>query len=396
MDRLNQTHGRGRTIEFYTRTVEQVSFEAITRKRIDFLIQELPKKAEQQKWLQRDWTSYMKNYENYLFREHDANDLTQYVDKVHSFFGQNHRAKVQLAQLTYYDFLRKEKFQKHYTLVERMCKGGFKYPMKPIYAVDQAGMIKFSNERIYDNVFLPNIFHFPYCVGQEMEKKGHAGTCVLAGVRIMQIMRVASSIRKEANKDPAVNCGEITRLLSDVFLYDEILLSNMILLYSDYEIIAMGGIPFTTSEVKNYSLSPMPKLDRILDMLMSDVAYLNMCAMRLPLRQHYISEEHFFFALCLEDIDLSLWSARQIHNALNLFRILREVNSVEKKQVNNRLSQITNYKHRRMMYRAMHQYALFEFCSDKVRDKLIDQVMAIEKKIPERREYEDLMLRLLR
>ena len=149
-------------------------------------------------------------------------------------FSQNHRAKLQLTQVTYLDYIRHRRIGKHYVLTETMCKGGLKYPVVPHYSVNKDGIVVYSLERIFDNVFLPNIFHFPYAPALDTQEKGYASSLILAGLRILQLIRIFHSNKEDCLNDNRLRCNDIVEACFNIFRYDKIIIQNILLLLHDF------------------------------------------------------------------------------------------------------------------------------------------------------------------
>lgn len=366
MSRLGRVHPGGRNLDYIVKECRVPSFKKILENRIKYIQKRMEVIGPLKGWDMSDWSGHIEGYAKYLLSENNDEDTTQYTSRLDTIFSNNQRAKVQLMQCCYDDYLRTMKHKKEYTIIERMCRGGYKYPIAPNYSVDQHGSIIHSFEKKYDNVFLPNIFHFPYSRNYRLQNNGHAITHILAGLRIMQLVCAISSYNLKMKNRTVSYCEELIDLMFRVFEYDKIILANIVLLFSEYEMISLDGGPITSNEINHHVFMPMPKITYILNNLMGNVAYLNMSAMRAPINKTFIIDHPMLFACCFEDVNRDEWMAKKTMNAVNFFKIIATVNQLESEGVKKVIKKIDNPEYRAIIKYAEDNYNIFNFLDKEI------------------------------
>lgn len=378
LERLQYVHNRGCKISFIQREFALSDFEKIIRRRINYVRKEITERIKTGKLPMKDWNQHLTDFEAHLIKQYGGSEFKNYINEIGDYFGCNHRAKVQLLQLSYLDFLRAIRFSKHYSMTESMCKGGLKYPIAPNYSVSKSGVLIHSPERVYDNVFLPNIFHFPYSKIAKSDKEDKKETLILAGLRIMQFLKILQSIKKEEEGRDYVLCLELADVLKNIFDYDDYIIYNLCLLFTEYEIIYMLGNPFKSEQVRNLSMRLLPKARFISERYIYDIAYLNMCAMRTPIISKYLKQEILLHASCLEDIGTDEFASKKVINAINLFRIVSESSGMERSKIEKKLKDHAIVpKNVRILSRARSEGNIFDFYGEKAKSDLMLQVSAI-------------------
>lgn len=337
------------------------SFDSIVETRLDFLANKLPKilqaKILQDRWPERyretDWAAHMMDFKNHLINLAEEQDLSMFYTRLNDLYGVNQRAKIHLLQLCYHNYLKYTGHSQRYKLVETMCKGGFKYPPRIIqyqYDNDKKDLVPELSNKIFDNVFLPTLFDFPTALGMRWKKVPYAQTYILAKVRSIQMLRaIAMAQRSSSNKVPTIAAIKLINILK-FFGYEESMIHKIVEELSEYGIIATQGSALQTpSRYENLQLECTPKLNAILGGSLSgskgllvDIAYLNICAMRLPLNRDLLIDPHrkvpFIKAHTLdkdkiEPTEIRKWTIWKIINTISLVRIIRKANKHEHNKI---------------------------------------------------------------
>lgn len=139
-ERLSQRRTRENNVILNISEISYSPFAKIIKERFKFIEESVDSIGRANKWPLYDWPLHFKNFTKYLFNEYDAKDFDEFNDKMFEIFKKNNRSKIQLVQLTYLDYLRNIKYNKQYELVERMCKGGLRFPVAPTYSTDKDGI----------------------------------------------------------------------------------------------------------------------------------------------------------------------------------------------------------------------------------------------------------------
>jgi hypothetical protein len=333
------------------KSLECVNFEEIYEKRIKYLQETVPKLSKKLNTEQiYDIKIHLAEFYDYLLLISNLKRFGQFVQKIDSFYGSNHRAKVQLLQLCYHNFLQGEYTYKRYLLTEQMTMGGYKYPPKIFfYSNNENCLLPEVELKIFDNVFLPVIFRFPYNNEHEWGIAPHCGTYFIAVLRIVQILYAYAQVDDQIDPPFEIPGNILIKSLNQLFKYDSqicyLILEEMIqsgLLFLKEGTISSGYA------FEYFLIETTPKLDTLYgfteftfsNSFVLSVAYLNLCAMRVPLRRHSIMKcctYPFFKALSSEDSDLSTWTCYKIINAINLIRLVRKAIEIEDRYISKKL-----------------------------------------------------------
>ncbi|PKN62238.1 MAG: hypothetical protein CVU57_25155 [Deltaproteobacteria bacterium HGW-Deltaproteobacteria-15] len=336
-------------INIESREVQNVSFLRIVVRRLNYLRKNIPGLAKTRNWNIDDWPQHIDEFKVHLSTISESTSFQDFVSLLEEFYGPNHRAKVELIQLAYHSFLQFKKDPKQYKLIEAMCKGGFKYPPN-IYRYDShiGALMPTMSVKLFDNVLMPTITNFPYHEEFPYNPMPQARSYVLASFRILQFMTAYQN--HYDNRPQTIPARKMINTLRTLFKYQENVIVRLIEEYSEYNFLLLSGgaVAFPT-DWDQVQIEPTPKLRFVLGdnyrlNVLSDIAYLNMCAMRTLANAISLSGVvPFFKAMCLEEanVGLSEWIIWKILNTVSVYRVIRKAALLEDRLVENAKSELT-------------------------------------------------------
>lgn len=258
----------------------------------------------------------------------------------YDMFDKNIRASMQAAQLRYKEYIAYELHKKQYRWIESFMKMGLKYPPRPYsYRYTEDKVMPYSpyltQEKIIDNRLLVSLYLFPYFGYEDNPIIIPEIKNILLGLRVLQLMGAAEDMRKNDIIRDYITVGMICEILLVCFGYPGKIVRALLREYVEFEMVEPLKHHVTKSALPqdSESLVLTKKSKYILSECLCDVAYLSMCAMRLPINKEYLTFENgnplFFaetFAYSREEnnitANLSSWVAAKIINSINLYNIL--------------------------------------------------------------------------
>jgi hypothetical protein len=226
------------------------------------------------------------------FQRSLESDIAQF-----KMFGQNLRAAVQALQLRHEEFTTFGPDHHHYRWVESVMRSGWRFPPKlsqytPGRSNENPFDFNSTSELTFDNRLLPSIFAYPYLPWGSKPKAKPDFEYSMLGVRILQLVNAADSLQREQTAESSVTINIVMDLISTLFPK-----------YSGNITLALMRdlIEFDVIDADNVSTSPsnLPGIDSlvhltpkgrfILEHCLTDVAYLGMSAMRLPMDARMLS-----------------------------------------------------------------------------------------------------------
>ncbi len=332
------TNSKHNPIEY---EIKPVTFDKIVEKRFLFLtkkVKDLSKLPKYQNWDLSDWPEQLNCFTNFLIERSNSKDFKHYFTFMEKMYGINNRVKCQILRLQYHEFLKtysKTGFP-IYILTETMCKSGFKYP--PVfYEYDylKNTLVPKSNYRIFDNIFLPSLFRFPYHFEFFKKFKIKDNTYLLLQFRLIQIMYRYFSIKKNT----PISKDLIVEDVTDIFGYNKTIVNLALDELSEFGFIRLEG----------ECINKRPKIDIVYngsDGIICEIAYLNLASMRMYVNStKYIRDGiPYFKAMTIDNlIDFSLnldsdrnlltdWKVTKILNCIAIFRLLKKLNLIEKQR----------------------------------------------------------------
>jgi hypothetical protein len=230
---------------------------------------------------------------------------------------------------------------------------------------------------MFDNVFMPIIFRFPFSKDYPKNKIPPAKTYLLAGLRIIQLL---IKHYQSYNGKRVIFLKEFIDNLQKMFNYKRDIIRNFIEELGEYGFISLESdqLSFRIDD-SNTKIIINPKINFVFTdqriakiwykSVIEDIAYLNMSAMRIFINKAVIKDKEIplFRALSLDDqyCSVRLWREWKIANGITMLRILRKANYLEK----NYLNQLRNI--------SFSEYAILFTFDEKIKESILMQIKAI-------------------
>lgn len=322
-----------------------------------------------------NWKHHMDSFRKYLETEHNPHSGLPYIHIMEAQ-GDNRRAQVQIVQLAYLTFLAQSR-NKAYLLTESLMKAGRRYPPlrfrysrpEPSSPWDRHG----AGWRFGDNVLLPSLFQYPYLSLGEVnpEKDAPRPDYLLLGLRVCQLV-AGHERRRRLSQSPIddLSARQLIELLFVLFQYPRSLSRLTLEEYDEVQIIHLdsGGGPISRN-INLHRVQMMPKLEFLLTRMLSDAAYLNLAAMRVPIAKSaatdnppYIRAVSFDLADGLETnqdtedqrtVNLAEWVATKITNVVALLRLLKTINDAQRPEAFARMRGLEDWLRQTVEYSIM-------------------------------------------
>ena len=336
----NDGHGSIRIKNQNVKQLGDVNIERIVEKRLDYVRTEVldivttPNNSSF-KWDCADWEShYTKFYNEILGNSNRPEQQTRYIDFLNQLYGHNRRAQMQSLQLKYFEFLKNET-KLSYRLVESLvCAGRRLPPRSYFYQMSASGLERSSSSSIFDNHFLPNIFCFPFDSETERNERVlyPSDSMMLMGIRLLQLVKVQDEIIEEEKSFESLKSEELAVICQTIFNYPKKLVFKLIEEFGEFEFFMIGGINLGAArQTRDYQPKSMPKLLYILDHMLTDAAYLNLCSMRVPLNIDAFREyeQVIIKAEPYPCADLKKWLTKLLINNIIFLHLIQHQNSKE-------------------------------------------------------------------
>jgi len=297
-------------------------------------------------YLQYSASPHLKNVYGHLPEQHwyEYNDHSYYFDFLDNNFGKNNRAKAQLTQCNYFNFLNETKMKK-YMLVESLMLAGQEIP--PIayeykYIEAQNKLKMFSGNSYFDNSFLPNIFLYPY---DSANYKYPSNNTPLMGLRILQLVVSHQNYMRSRQEvvESYWKIEDYLRVLNILFGYDKAVMLSLIDEFMEAELIMTNMNIVRPPKTEEYIVFPAPKTKYYLDSLIYDIAYLNLCAMRVLINPNFFTPEiPYFRATHFIDVPIRIWVKNKVLNSLGFVNLIEIENKREKQFYKKKLSKLNS------------------------------------------------------
>lgn len=323
----------------------------IIEKRIVYLTREIKNLAIARGWPTDDWPKHLEHFVDFL---KSSDDGRNYLDTLNNVFNLNRRAQLQVVQLAYFDYigiLQQEKRigDKQYRLVEAMCKVGYRYPPRHYQYTSRRGKIErdVGDDLGFDNRFLPSMFSYPVVDNGDENDFRYTDFDVLMFLRVTQFVR-SHDRNGHATSEQDLAVYEVMNFMEWMFGYDRELVKKLIAELIEFEIIfAYGGYSEFERDLSNMRIGSLPKLYYVLDRYINDIAYLALSLMRAPIGPFVQSEAQFVaISHADEGADLEHWIATKCLNAISAFRLMRDLNQLQKAQFQMNLPVVQSKKKR--------------------------------------------------
>lgn len=390
--------------------------DAIVQRRIEFLRDNVRQLAKGQAWSIEDWPGHLDRFLAFLKNPLDNSDGV-----LLRAFGDNRRAQMQVVQLRYYDFTMQET-GRSYLFLESLVLAGQRFPPRAYrYMLTAKGnwRLQFVGATAFDNHLLPSGFTFPY-----IEWELHGGhppqiphlEGVLLGLRLLQILNANENLMNSPSSDvDRMTAKEMSDILFTLFGYSRELIMHFIKQFEEFELLSLGGPDFPVYlESTRQHLLMLPKGQHTLRQFLYDIAYLNLCAMRVPIAFHNTDSRYAFFMPASLDIiidpdpnwDLNVgeslvqWVTAKIINSCAMFRLLSDINRFQEQRYRSQL-ELLDQRQRRIAQQAKHGQegvvsGMFKF-SERLRTQIPLQIEAMVHSIEnDDRRATEVVLRLVK
>ena len=390
--------------ETIVKQILPIDFNAIVQRRIEFLRDNVPMLAKGGTgWSLNDWPSHLDKFLEFL----KSSQQDAHIENPMYAFGDNRRAQMQVVQLQYFDFLRQEGTQS-YLFLESLVLAGQRFPPRNYrHTLTSKGnwRSEFIGTTAFDNHLLPSVFTFPYIEFESLGGHPHQipnSEGVLLGIRVLQILAANESLVKDLLSNRShITAKAMSDILFTLFSYPRELTMTLINQFAENEFLGLGGLDFPLYlEPTRQCLYMMPKSVYTLRQFLYDIAYLNLCTMRVPLAFRKDKRTpNFFIQACLDEAinptinwDLNVseslvqWAAAKIINSCSMFRLLSRINKVQKQRYRNQLQFLDQQQKQIAMHAERGQEGIFDGMfkfPEKMHIQLLQQIDAMVRSIEE-------------
>jgi hypothetical protein len=365
---------------FVHKEIGNIPFKNITQKRLDAISYYSEKIAHLDKSIINERIA---NFIQYLMEISESDNLDDLFYKLDNLYGPNQRAKINFLQLCYYNSL---KHGKKYQLLEEMCRAGFRYPPAIYsYEYERDKLRRTYANNLFANVFVPNIFRFPFNKNFPGNKIPPSRTYMLMGIRIIQLLL---KYNYSLDKGTVILLNELIDELTNLFDYKKDIMMNFIAELCEYNYIEIIGnqLLFYDDYGRNARIIIKPVINALFTQqqyddkwlhgnIINNIAYLNMSSMRVLVNKKCLQGElPLFKALSLSDesIPMRSWVGWKIANAISMYRLIKKANELEEKYLS-RIKKISINEYR----------PLFAF-TDSMKHHLINQINSMLNQVNER------------
>jgi hypothetical protein len=276
-------------------------------------------------------------------------------------FGQNLRASMQALQLRHKEFTTYGSDNHHYRWIESVMRMGWKFPPKlseyfPGHSVENPFDFNPTDQIAYDNRLLPSVFSYPYIPWTFSSTIKPNFANVMLGVRILQIIRASDQLISELKAESRVTIEIVTDLLEVLFPeYSGSICLAMIRDLIEFDVIDADNMSMSISNQpgKRSVVRLTPKGVYTLDHCMTDVAYLGMSAMRIPMDAAVLITDSEgvppLFLACshVGDVRLEMsqrglidWIRAKTINSINLVKLLEYLDRQQMRAISFRRADI--------------------------------------------------------
>jgi len=341
--------------------VKGIEFSRIIKRRLEYLKRNVSKIAYHTNYDINRITNHLNSFEEYVLTTAENKQIEQYITNMDLLYGENNRIKVQLLQLLYHNYLDVRNSRYKYRLIEAMCKAGYSFPPRIYsYRFNNGDLIPVSHNKIFDNVFMPLIFSYPYVDDKNRINIPASKTYIMMGLRLIQLIQAFSRFNESSSLITSFSLRTFNILLNKLYGYDPKIINALIEEYSDYGLLKLKGDNILIS--RNYNsleIIAMPKVNLLFGSfrtllnnnqslgqsyefpiygnILADVAYLNMCAYRLSINEVALSNKvPFINTILLQEEKLntiSQWVIWKIINSLSMYLLIKKGLGIEDQHI---------------------------------------------------------------
>lgn len=352
--------------DIYYSKILKTSFNKIYNKKINVLKKHVPELLLN---IETDddfkLVEHVDNFESFIKTIIEVNDFSQFIEYLDKLFKDNNRSKTQIIHLLYHAFIYNDRPAKSlYKIVEILFLSGYNYTPKIFdYSTNESNELFLENaNRVYDNIFVPNLFSYPYASEMENIKIPYSKTYLLIKIRILQFIFGYYFISKDESRnkiifeDIEIDISMITSYLTTLYNYDDRIIRLCLDEFCELEFIELKTndsiLIEKNSKIKiKYKifsyfakiLASDKRLDDVKDVLLGEnlfceLAYYNLAATRMNISKRKIQNNDFLFLIGYNDIyknyeNFNLWVKMKIINSFTLLKFIKEVESFENENI---------------------------------------------------------------
>lgn len=323
--------------------IDSISVTQILARRVEAIAKEIPKlqQDDSARWGQRDWTTLIRSFETH-FKTAEPEEQLAALDRT---FDKNNRAKVQIIQTKFQEFLQ-AKTHKGYKLLEHMMLAGKKYPplFYKYHLVGDKLEIEIPDQTHIDNRYIPIITR-PPLLSLPQARRQQAGWfnagALLLGVRIIQLCLYFDEwLQGSADREEPIVVHEIADILETAFGYDRKQAIAAIWEFESFEILRPIYNGNGNDRSENTYISTYPNASFILRSCLQDVAFLNLCGMRTPITKREHKHPALLREAALEsgkEGAIDRWILGKVINSLTMVHLLRGSNEDQRNSFERRI-----------------------------------------------------------
>lgn len=354
------TASGSRSLTPYFRRLNIVEYEEIFFKKENLLLDRISAigNEKSRSWDLSDWPEQLYEFRDFIISTTESHSIDDFFHFLDVSFGNNNRSKTQMIQLLYQAFILSRKNKTSYKLIEYLFLAGNRFPPKVFhYKYKLDSLILEKVEKVYDNIFVPNLFTYPYHPEIRNFLLPYSKSYLLTKFRIIQLLLCFS-----LNDLESIKVGEITSTLTKCFNYDERIILLCIDEFFELEFIKIedeDNISSVTNETqilisqrffaffRELSGSKVNEYSINFFNLFNDIAYLNLCAARIDVAWDEVKENCIFFSTPYDTILLSkketlMWIKKKLINSVILLKYISEIEKFENKLINQNMPEEIN------------------------------------------------------
>ncbi len=312
-------------------------------------------KSRLRKWDLSDWPEQLNDFIQFMEEVSNSSSIEEFLNFMEESYSNNNRSKTQIIQLLYHAFIMNYKNRSRYRLIEYLLLAGHRFPPKLFYYELVNNKLElYKTEKTYDNIFVPNLFVYPYSEDSGILEVSVSKTYIFLKLRLIQI--IVGLVQKNSIENKDILIKDIVYYLNTLYKYDKEIILQCIDEFCEIEFLQLNkdNGDFIAKIGNKVSLKPkfinfiFGKLYNISDIsngernlkfnpkIFNDIAYFNLCAMNVLATKNSFNEKNFpiFHSMPYDEIDTShenfmKWIKCKILNSVVLIKYLKEVEKYE-------------------------------------------------------------------
>ncbi len=328
------------------------SFDDIFHQKVEMIKERVSilGKPDRRNWNLLDWPEQIDDF-YYFIQEHSEFDsIDDFLIFLESYYHSNNRSKTQIIQLLYQSFVLSRRSKNKYRVIEYLFLSGYRFTPKVFhYSIKNDQIFLEKAEKIYDNIFIPNLFSYPYVSNAEKIILPISQSYLLIKIRLIQLLLGVSNNEEETSN--IISIDDVLLYLEGIYKYDKQIILSSLDEFCELEFVELnkkdGG--FIASRTKEVRIKPKLKsyfhslfsdkagsiTGNVLNFnLFNDIAYLNLCSMRLNISEPYYRVNPIIkpisYDLISQSHDKTLdWLQWKIINSFSLVKYIYEIEKFE-------------------------------------------------------------------